>query len=110
MGGKDVTPKDDIVETPQDKQALNEARKQRSRFNFEMVGIDKGTILQFKKDHSITCQVVNDTQVDFRGEITSLSNSALIILHEMGYDWKQVQGPACWCFNGIFLSELRGEL
>ena len=29
MGGKNVTPKEDIVETPQDKQALETARKKR---------------------------------------------------------------------------------
>ena len=31
MGGKNVTPKEDVVETPQDKQALDNARKRRGR-------------------------------------------------------------------------------
>ena len=39
MGGKNVTPNEDIVETPQDKQALDTARKKRSKFNFGMVNI-----------------------------------------------------------------------
>ena len=39
MGGKNVTPTEDIVETPQDKQALDNARKKRKRFNFSMVNI-----------------------------------------------------------------------
>ena len=42
MGGKDVTPKEDIVETPQDKQALDNAKKIRERFNFNMVNIYNG--------------------------------------------------------------------
>ena len=33
MGGTNVTPKEDIVETPQDKQALDTARKKRKSFN-----------------------------------------------------------------------------
>ena len=33
MGGKNVTPKDDIVETEQDKQALDKAKKKRKKEN-----------------------------------------------------------------------------
>ena len=40
MGGKNVTPTEDIVETPQDKQALDTARKKRSKFNFGMVNLE----------------------------------------------------------------------
>ena len=49
MGGKNVPPNEDIVETPQDKQALDIARKKRSKFNFGMVNIGPGTILEFVK-------------------------------------------------------------
>ena len=74
MGGKDVTPKEDIVETPQDKQALENAKKQRSRFNFQMIDLQPGTILKFRKDETITCEVYDDTKIKFRDKITSLSN------------------------------------
>ena len=111
MGGTNVTPLEDIVETAQDKQALDNARKNRKRFNFQMVGIDAGAILQFKKDHTIKCEVANDTQVIFRGETTSLSRSADIVLQEMGYDWGgSVRGTIWWCFNGTTLDELRIEV
>lgn len=109
MGGKDVTPKEDVVETPQDKQALDEARKKRKKFNFEMLDIKPGTTLQFLKDNSITCLVYNGTQVKFREKITSLSNSADIILKEMGYDWGSVHGPGYWLHNGKTLYDLRTE-
>ena len=37
-------------------------------------------ILKFKKDNSIICEVHDETQVKFRDKVTSLSNSADIIL------------------------------
>src|SRR5210317_458152 len=109
MGGKNVTPNEDIVETPQDKQALDTARKKRSKFNFGMVNIEPGTILEFSKDKTITCEVVDDTKVKFRGETTSLSGSAITILHELGYDWEQAHGPAYWTYQGKSLRDLRHE-
>ena len=109
MGGKDVTPKGDIVETAQDKQALEKSRKIRKRFNFEMINIQPGTILNFVKDNTITCEVHDDRKVKFRDKITSLSDAADIVLREMGYDWSAAQGPIWWSYQGKSLSELRRE-
>ena len=109
MGGENVTPKEDIVENQEEKQALDEARKLRKRFNFSMLDIKPGEILKFKKDNSIICEVHDETQVKFRDKITSLSNSADIILKEMGYEWLSVQGPRWWVYEGKTLSELRNE-
>ena len=109
MGGKNVTPKDDIVETPQDKQALENARKNRKRFNFDMIDIKPGTVLNFVKDNTITCEVVDNAKVNFRDNKTSLSNAADTILREMGYDWQGVRGPLWWSFNGKKLEDLRFE-
>jgi len=109
MGVKDVTPKKDIVETEQDKQALDEARKKRKRFNFDMINIKPGTILEFSKDKTITCEVINDKQVKYKDKITSLSNSADIILKDMGYDWGSVHGPAYWTYQGKTLTDWRIE-
>ena len=109
MGGENVTPKEDIVENQEEKQALDEARKLRKRFNFSMLDIKPGEILKFKKDNSIVCEVHDETQVKFRDKVTSLSNSADIILKEMGYEWLSVQGPRWWVYEGKTLSELRNE-
>ena len=110
MGGKNVTPKEDIVETPQDKQALENARKKRGRIDyFGILGIQKGTTLTFSKDESITCEVADDGKVIFRGKETSLSGSALLITNELGYDWGQVQGAGYWCYQGKTLRDLVSE-
>ena len=110
MGGKNVTPKDDIVETPQDKQALDNARKRRGRIDyFGILGIAKGTTLTFSRDQNITCEVADNGKVIFRGKETSLSGSALILTNEMGYDWVQVQGAGYWCYQGKTLIDLVAE-
>lgn len=110
MGGKNVTPTIDIVESPQDHEALKRARKNRERFNFQILGIDVGTSLEFRKDVTITCEVVDDTQVRFRDEVMSLSKSADIVLREMGYEWTSARGTIWWCLNGETLHELRVRL
>ena len=106
--GEDVTPQGDVVETESDKVALDRERK-RTRFNFAQIGIEPGEILEFKKDPSITAKVVENDQIEFRGNITSLSPAALIIGHEMGYKWTKIAGPQFWTYKGKTLYELNNQ-
>ena len=107
MGGKDVTPKEEIVVDEQDKQALQTAKSKSRRIDyFGILGISVGTILTFSKDNTITCEVAENGQVKFRGETTSLSGSALTITNEMGYEWGTVQGAGYWCHQGRTLRDL----
>lgn len=103
---ENITPKRDYVETKEDQEALNQARKIRSKFNFGMVNIPVGTELYFSRDENIKAKVV-DTQstdsIEVDGKVTSLSLSAQKIL---GYKY-QVAGPAYWMFNGETLDERR---
>ena len=103
--GTDVTPKGDVVESESDRVALNKERN-RNRFNFDEAGIDVGEILEFKKDPSITAKVLDNGQIDFRGNRTSLSQSALIIVQEMGYKWNKIAGPQFWMYKGKTLYEI----
>ena len=107
MGGRDVTPKEVVVETEQDRQALDSAKKKKGRVDyFGVLGINDGEILTFSKDQTITCEVKETGQVLFRDELTSLSGSALIIVSEMGYNWQQVRGAGYWCYKGTTLLDL----
>lgn len=106
---EDITPKMDIVDSPEDQQALDEARQKRSRFNFDMVGIPVGAELYFSRDPTITAQVVGQSGSDtllYNGSITSLSKSAQEIL---GYA-NGVQGTAYWSFDGETLDERRRRM
>ena len=107
MGGKDVTPKETVVEMEQDKQALANARNRKGKVDyFGILGISPSEILTFSKDETITCQVAENGYVFFQGEQTTLSGSALTILSEMGYSWQQVRGSGYWCYKGYSLLDL----
>jgi hypothetical protein len=108
-GGKEVTPEGYVVETQDDKRALEKAHKQRESFKFSLLNIAPDTVLTFAKDSSITCRVIDDKYVDFRGEQMSLTASALIVIHELGYDWTKISGPAFWQYNGKSLYDMRLE-
>ena len=107
MVGRDVTPKEVVFETEQDRQALISAKKNKGRVNyFGILGINVGATLTFSKDNKITCEVKENGKVFFREELTSLSGSALIVITEMGYNWQQVQGAGYWCYIGTTLLDL----
>ena len=92
------------------KQALDKAKKRNGAYDyFSILGIPLGTILTYSKDHTITCEVLDNRKVRFRDKVTSLSASALIIANEMGYDWTKINGAAYWCYNKKSLVELRFE-
>lgn len=103
--GKDVTPNKDVVDNKIDQEALDKSRN-KNRFHFASVGIEPGEILEFKKDKSIIAKVLENDKIEFRGQVMSLSPAALIVIHEMGYEWTKIAGPQFWCYKGKTLYEL----
>ena len=107
MGGRDVTPMEVVVETEQDRQALDNAKKKKGRVDyFGILGIDIEDTLTFSKDQNLTCVVKENGQVLLREELTTLSGSAFTIVTEMGYNWQQVRGAGYWCYKGTTLLDL----
>lgn len=101
---------DEIFESAEDKAEV-QAAKRRTRFQFSMVGIPIGSTLRFYRDPTITC-VTNDdkNKVNFRGEIRSLSDAALQVTSDMGFEWPSVSGPWEWSYNGRRLDKIRREI
>ena len=106
----DVTPTDDVVDDETDQRSLDNERKIRNRFNFDMVQIPVGSILTFVKDPELTAIVVNKNKVEFEGEVQSLTSSALKIIHRMGYEWSKVSGPQYWSYEDETLTERRHRM
>lgn len=105
-GGKDITAAvSEVVTTPEEKEILNAVRKRAPAATFDMIGIKPGSILEFSKDPSRSCKVVNDKKVELDGELMSVSGSALKILHELGYRWETVNGWSHWMYRGKTLDE-----
>ena len=103
---ENITPRKDFVETQADQDALNQARKIRSVFNFSMVDIPVGAELVFSRDESVKAKVIDNRSIEFNGEITSLSASAQKIL---GYLYG-VAGTDYWLYEGETLDERRRRL
>lgn len=72
-----ITPVIDIVDTPEEQKALDEARKKRNKINLKLLNILEGSILRFVDDYTIICTVVNNSKVLYENYETSLSDAAV---------------------------------
>lgn len=77
---EEITISNDIVETQEDKIALNQARERLSKFNFEMVKIPIGAELTFSRDSTKKAVVIDNNHIEFEWVETSLSLSAQKLL------------------------------
>ena len=78
---------------------------------FEMLDIPLGSTLTFTRDDRIECEVVENRKVEFKGEITSLSQLSRSILHKF-YNWKSnyINGFQFWEFENEILTDRRSRL
>ena len=106
---KDVTPQKDVVENAEEQNALQREIKRRPVFKFTMLDIQPGSILTYIRDESIKAEVVDERKIEFEGQTTSLSNSAMILLNRRGKTWGSINGLNFWTYEGKTLSELRYE-
>ena len=104
---EEVTPKSDVIADASDEEALVEARKRRAKFTFSSAGVPVGATVVFSKGDGYTATVLDDSRIEFRGEVTSLSASAAVIMKELGYSWAATQGPAFWLYEGQTLKDRR---
>ena len=116
--GRDVTPQSDVVEDEESGAALDDSRKRRARFNFDMVGITPGTTLHFRDtadaelndEPGITAVVVSRNRIMFEDEQTSLTAAANKILERMGKSrvWSSV--PHLWYVGDESLGDRRERM
>lgn len=104
---EEVTPKSDVVADASDEEALVQARKRRAKFTFSSAEVPIGATLVFSKGDGYVATVIDDSRIEFRGEVTSLSASAAVIMKELGYTWVATQGPAFWLYDGETLKDRR---
>jgi len=103
---EDVTPKAELVSSPEDSVALRNIGKI-GKFRFSTANIPIGSTLNFVKDLSLQAVVETDSMVNYEGISCSLTTAALEALKKCGYQWSAVQGPEYWLFNGETVGSLR---
>jgi hypothetical protein len=87
-----------------------EPKKYMKIFTFSHVKIPFGSELTFTRDENIKCKVISEREVEYEDNRYSLSGLAKYILGKMGYNWKSVQGPMYFTYNGKTLYEIREEI
>lgn len=102
-----ITPYNDIVDSPEEQKALDEARKKRENFNFKMVDIPIGSTLYFIHDELITCIVLDNKKVLFDKVEMSLTWAAKIILESIWKYYESIQWPVYWLYERETLNERR---
>lgn len=107
---EDVTPKNEIVASAEDSQALRVVGATTRRFRFSSAGIPIGASINFVKDPNLVAIVQDDHSVMFDGQSHSLTNAAFEALRKCGYNWTSVQGPEYWLFNGETVGSHRARI
>lgn len=87
-----------------------EARERLATFNFTMVKIPVGSIIEYSnsanENSGKTCVVVDDKHVEYNGKIWSLSALA----SELGGNKSPLAGPRYFKYNGEWLNDIRRRL
>ena len=126
-GGRDVTPRDDIVESIEDTEAIDKVVEKKTRRSNTLFQADLniGDVLYWHNDESITCTVTGERKIRYWDGVTywsgiewdptanedepyiweSLSSAALCILNKDGYKWKSVNGWRYWMYDGETIAE-----
>ncbi|MCD1644526.1 GIY-YIG nuclease family protein [Aurantimonas coralicida] len=89
-----------------ERREIEQLRRRREVRTFTSLNVPIGATLTFAKDAEITCTVSQPRKVLFRGEEMSPSAAALLVVHDLGYDWSAVSGMDYWEYEGVKLSRL----
>ena len=104
---REVTPKSEVLSEQADMDAIELNAIRAPRFKMSQAQVPVGATLTFVRDANITATVIDDTNIDFEDERTSLSRAALTALRRLGYEWKSAQGALYWVYEGETLVERR---
>ncbi len=108
LGNKEVTPQvneslnRDVTEAEKD--SAKKAKK-RPQMNYQEMGIEIGSILEYIEDSSITVEVISNKKILYNNEEMSLTRATKEIL---GLDYA-VQPARHWLYNGKSLRDLYDE-
>lgn len=92
------------------RRAGKKKRTPKPRFRFPMIDAQRGTILRFKLDQSVTCEVANDTKVRYNGRTMSIGEAADLAMRATSNREMKGAGTAYWLLDGIPLNELRDQM
>ncbi len=92
--------------TENDKAASIKAQSKRPALNFFEMGLQKGDVLKWKDDPSISVTIVSDRKIEYEGEETSISSLSAKL---KGYNTKRIAPGAYWLFKDKLLGDIYDE-
>ena len=92
--------------TDDDKAASAKAQIHRPPLNFYEMGMQKGDVLQWKDDPTITVTIVSERRISYEGEETSISSLSAKL---KGYKVKHIAPGAHWLYKEKLLSDIYDE-
>ena len=95
----------DVTEEVSDA-ASAKAQIHRPPLNFYEMGIQKGDVLQWKDDPTITVTIVSERRISYEGEETSISSLSAKL---KGYKVKHIAPGAHWLYKEKLLSDIYDE-
>ena len=101
------------LQPPADKDermAVEKAQSRRSRLSMQAIGVPAGAQLSFSRNSDILATVALNNQIEFEGELTSLSAAAVKALKRLGSTATALQGGLYWMYEGETLDERRQRM
>lgn len=92
--------------TDDDKAAAQKAKNRRPSLNFFEMGMQKGDVLVWKEDPSISVVIETERKVIYEGEGTSISALSAKL---KGYNVKHIAPGQYWLYNDRLLSDIYDE-
>lgn len=106
-----ITPNKEQMADEKEAKQINKYIKVRKKLTFSEYEIPIGAELVYVKDKSITCKVISESKVEYKGKQYSLSSLAGKLNVERGSKNKIIAGTDVFSYNGEVLStELRKRL
>ncbi|SDL82464.1 T5orf172 domain-containing protein [Paracoccus chinensis] len=94
-----------------EKQAVQAGRKRRESSRFSMLRIPPGSILEYRRDRTVTCTVFDDRHVTYDDDQISLSALTKVLIRELeGREWSSARGWDQWLYQGEVLTDIRNRL
>lgn len=92
--------------TDDDKAASVNVKKSRPSLNFFEMGMQKGDILEWKDDPSITVTILSERRISYKGEEISISALSAKL---KGYNVKHIAPGPHWLYKDKLLSDIYDE-
>jgi hypothetical protein len=92
--------------TEEDKAASSKAQAKRPPLNFYEMGLQRGDVIIWKDDPSISVTIISERKVSCKGEEVSISALSAQL---KGYKVKHISPGAHWLFNDKLLGDIYDE-